>query len=135
MCIWWTTVGLCNPASSFDPYDSNAQVLVLVDSWVQTAKNNVRLKGSHGLAISQVDVVGHSMGGLIAHARTVAKNVADYSRADNGWNGDFHKLITIGTPHRGTALADTLIVNNCALLSVLYGSHCCLLYTSPSPRD
>ena len=116
-------------ASSFDPYDSNAQVLVLVDSWVQTAKNNVRLKGSHGLAISQVDVVGHSMGGLIARARTVAKNVADYSRADNGWNGDFHKLITIGTPHRGTALADTLIVNNCALLSVLDGSHCL-----PSPE-
>jgi len=41
---------------------------------VHTATNKVRSQGSHGLAITQVDVVGHSMGGLIARARTAAKN-------------------------------------------------------------
>jgi probable HAF family extracellular repeat protein len=110
-------------ASSFDPYE-NAQVFQQLDLWISSAKFRVRSKGSNGLAISQVDVIGHSMGGLIARARTVAKTGLPYQRPDNAWQGDFHKIITIGTPHRGTPLADTLVANNCKLLSVLDGSQC-----------
>ena len=125
-------IGIGQSASSFDPYDSNAQIFGLVDLWVGTAKFRVRSKGIHGLAISQVDVLGHSMGGLVARARPVAKNGSPYLRADNGWNGDFHKIITIGSPHQGTKLADTLVADNCNGINVIADASVCLVFGLPT---
>jgi len=121
-------------ASSFDP-NENAQVFQQVDSLTGIAKDGVRSKGNHGLAITQVDVVGHSMGGLIARARTVAKVGLAYKRPDNGWQGDFHKIITIGTPHRGTRLADTLVENNCQTTANIKGKLACMTLGRPTLQE
>jgi triacylglycerol esterase/lipase EstA (alpha/beta hydrolase family) len=57
------------------------------------------------MAARTVDVVAHSMGGLVAR----------YYLSDSGYSENpalsinpVHKLITIGTPHSGSDLATTL---------------------------
>ena len=59
------------------------------------------------IAITQVDVIGHSMGGLLA--RKWAGNIIGYKRKDNYRQGDIHKLITIDSPHSGSFLAEAAI--------------------------
>jgi len=56
-----------------------------------------------GIANTQVDIFAHSMGGLLAREWSESANV--YLRLDNGYRGDFHKLITVCTPHRGSELS------------------------------
>jgi pimeloyl-ACP methyl ester carboxylesterase len=58
------------------------------------------------VAAVQADVVGHSMGGLVARAATQVQGYSDPSNYDQG---TIHKLITIGTPHLGTPLAGDLL--------------------------
>ena len=70
--------------------------------WISFAKAGTR---SRGIAVTQVDIVAHSMGGLVSRGRVA---LPDYRRLDNLMTGDFHKLITFGTPHFGTELADWL---------------------------
>jgi len=53
-------------------------------------------------AISQADVVAHSMGGVIT--RTLM-NLPDYLDVRSFQRGSVHKLITIGSPHLGSPLA------------------------------
>jgi len=64
--------------------------------YLNSALQHMRVRG---IAASRVDIVAHSMGGLLAK-----KIVADGSQL-------VHKLITIDTPHFGSALADFLIAN------------------------
>jgi len=59
-----------------------------------------------GYAASQCDLVAHSMGGLLA------RMVADHSRqSENYLKGSVHRLITLGTPHRGSYFADFVALN------------------------
>lgn len=58
---------------------------------------------SHGIATTQVDVVGHSMGGLIT--RTFAAQ-GGYRQSYNFQKGSIRRIITIGTPHAGSELAN-----------------------------
>jgi pimeloyl-ACP methyl ester carboxylesterase len=61
-----------------------------------------------GIAATQADVVGHSMGGLLT--RLLAANVnGDYIRDDNYAAGDINRLITLDTPHAGSPLANLLL--------------------------
>ncbi|MCC6319956.1 MAG: hypothetical protein IT438_00790 [Phycisphaerales bacterium] len=53
-----------------------------------------------GIANSQVDLFGHSMGGLLARLWSQQDNL--FLRGDNLYRGDFHKLITVCTPSRGS---------------------------------
>jgi pimeloyl-ACP methyl ester carboxylesterase len=59
-------------------------------------------KSVNHAAAAQVDVVGHSMGGLVTRA---VANVLGYAGSDTFGAGYVHKLITIGTPHLGSPLA------------------------------
>lgn len=68
------------------------------------------------MAATRVDFVGHSMGGLLGRYyagefQSPWANVAkiQYYRADNYYAGDIHKLITLDTPHRGSAIANALV--------------------------
>ncbi len=68
---------------------------------------------SRGIAATQADVFGHSMGGILARLYamdTVAGFPTHFLRDDNFHQGDIHKLVTVNTPHRGSPLA-VLAVN------------------------
>ena len=57
------------------------------------------------IAASQVDIVAHSMGGLMARGFV---QQPDYKRKENYMKGSIHRLITIGTPHFGGPLSKFL---------------------------
>ncbi|HKG70865.1 MAG TPA: alpha/beta fold hydrolase [Nitrososphaeraceae archaeon] len=57
------------------------------------------------IAAAQVDVIAHSMGGLMARGFV---QQPDYKRKDNFMKGSIHRLITIGTPHFGGHLSEFL---------------------------
>ena len=61
-------------------------------------------QGSVPVAAAQVDVVGHSMGGLITRTMPYVLTSQFYS-AENYMQGIVHKLIAIGGPHLGSPLA------------------------------
>ncbi|MEI7671235.1 MAG: dockerin type I domain-containing protein [Deltaproteobacteria bacterium] len=92
-----------NSADTFNPFDESVPISKLVSA-VEGALNISR---GRGIAASQVDVVAHSMGGLVARAREKDPRFA-FRRKENRNQGEFHKLITIGTPHEGSPLADWL---------------------------
>lgn len=58
-------------------------------------------------AATQVDIVGHGMGGILARLwLSEYYNPEGYQRLDNYNKGDINRLITIGTMHYGSHLAD-----------------------------
>jgi len=79
-------------------------------------------------AITQVDAIGHSMGGVLIRAYAHGKSLPDnlhagreqithsspwakdnwYLRLDNFQRGDINRLITIGTTHQGSHIPGTL---------------------------
>jgi len=59
----------------------------------------------HGYSAGKVDVVAHSMGGILA--RAYLRNLASTTRYLN----DVHKLITIGTPHSGSQAANYIMTD------------------------
>ncbi len=60
-------------------------------------------KTTEQVAAIQADVVAHSMGGLLVRGLPLLGSA--FFRDDNFGLGDTHKLVTIGTPHFGSALA------------------------------
>jgi pimeloyl-ACP methyl ester carboxylesterase len=58
-----------------------------------------------GFAISKVDVVGHSMGGILAR---LFYQQPEYRNDDNFNEGYIRRLITIGTPHLGSNVANIM---------------------------
>lgn len=63
---------------------------------------------SNCLAVTQVDWIGHSMGGVLG--RIYASNrKRNYLRDDNYNAGDLHKLVTVGTPHCGSPVSYLLV--------------------------
>jgi pimeloyl-ACP methyl ester carboxylesterase len=114
-------------ADSFHPLRESAPIDALVQA-VEEALNVSRGRGivipgqrvtsfgdgEHHIAASQVDVVAHSMGGLVARAREHDKGPRiAFRRKENRDQGEFHKLITIGTPHQGSEFADYLAKYKC----------------------
>jgi triacylglycerol esterase/lipase EstA (alpha/beta hydrolase family) len=65
-----------------------------------------------------VDVVGHSMGGLMARGFV---QQTDYKNQTNYMHGYIHRLITIGTPHYGGHLAKILLVHQSDKYCVVNG--------------
>jgi pimeloyl-ACP methyl ester carboxylesterase len=99
-----------NAAETFNPFDSSVPISALV-SGVEEA---LGLSRGKGIAASQVDVVAHSMGGLVARAREQDRGPRiAFKRKENRYRGEFHKLITIGTPHQGSPFADYLAKYKC----------------------
>ena len=108
--------GGLDPAPSFDPRKPS----VAVESLIGSTETVLRSFRNRGIAVTQVDVVGHSLGGLVARAR-VAYGPLPYRNRQNLMRGDFHKLITVGSPHYGTKLADFLLANQCDAWSAWTG--------------
>jgi len=119
--------GLVAPAGSFDP-THESYVIAQLHAGVQRALESARAGdgpyydptyGARPLAATQVDVITHSLGGLVARARvqymtpplTFDRDTGPYKRQENYGSGDFNRLITVGTPHRGTLFADWLVLH------------------------
>jgi pimeloyl-ACP methyl ester carboxylesterase len=60
---------------------------------------------ANGAAAAQADVIGHSLGGLIARW---AETLPQYGDQGSFGVGRIHKLITVGTPHFGSPFATAL---------------------------
>ncbi len=74
---------------------TNDATLVTNFKWVSKTVNNlISDTKEQGYAVTTVDIIGHSMGGLLARGAGVDDKI--------------HKLITIDTPHRGSELATRL---------------------------
>ena len=99
--VEWADYG-ANNGAGFDPYRSFNWPVLRVAEAIKLAKLDLT---TTGIAVTEVDVVGHSMGGLVT--RSYAEG-ANYRNSANFWAGDIHKLITIGTPHLGSCLANFL---------------------------
>jgi len=59
-----------------------------------------------GVAAAQADVIGHSMGGILARVNASYSYNPRYQRPDNFCQGDVNRLITVGTPHHGSELVE-----------------------------
>jgi pimeloyl-ACP methyl ester carboxylesterase len=93
-------------ATTFDPISISNKGNYGIDSMRNITKETLHKYHDNGIAASQVDVVAHSMGGLMARGFT---QQADYKNLNNSMQGYIHRLITIGTPHYGGNLAKILI--------------------------
>jgi hypothetical protein len=83
-------------SETFDPCDNK----VFGNYGINSIKNTIHktLEEYHyfSVAASQVDIIAHSMGGLVARGFV---QQPDYRGKENYMKGSIHRLITIGTPH------------------------------------
>jgi pimeloyl-ACP methyl ester carboxylesterase len=115
--------GAIQPAPSFDPLADTPESQFAINHLIEATANILNTLRQEGIAATQVDVVAHSLGGLIARSRVVLPDPERaYRRRENFQRGDFHKLITIGTPHRGTPVADFLVANRAERSSLFGGT-------------
>lgn len=81
--------------------DYNAQGL-----FTQIATELVQYRSNFNAAAVRIDVVAHSMGGLIIRN---LQSFEAFSGRDSYGQGLVHKIITIGTPHFGSPIATALL--------------------------
>ena len=91
-------------SETFDPCDK-----VFGNYGINSIRNIVHniLREYHyfSIAASQVDIIAHSMGGLMARGFL---QQPDYKGKENYMKGSIHRLITLGTPHFGGPLSKFL---------------------------
>lgn len=102
--VWDTRFDITKNVS-WDGYTSIANNSETPYRGVQTALAALRWPNGN-TAATRVDVIAHSMGGLLA--RAWAGNTR-YNRTDNYYKGDYHEIITLNTPHAGSPLANILV--------------------------
>ena len=98
-------------SSSLENFVTNAQV---VPQWINVAFNNAR---NSNFSAGKVDIVGHSMGGILT--RLYLQN--NYVNP-NSYRNDINKLITINTPHSGSYLADAGVITIATIGSFYCGA-------------
>jgi pimeloyl-ACP methyl ester carboxylesterase len=117
----WVTTNFANKLAdkgfyyAFADYEEhNSETFDLCDKvfgnyGINSIRNTIHniLKEYHyfSIAASQVDIVAHSMGGLMARGFV---QQPDYKGKENYMKGSIHRLITIGTPHFGGPLSKFL---------------------------
>lgn len=101
-------------AETFDPQSLLSQtardaIFTQISNALIDARNN-------NIVVSQVDIVGHSLGGLQARSFSQDPRFLSYN---NYYKGYFHKLITIGTPHLGSSEGPILYYGDKAIAQIL----------------
>ncbi|MBZ4417972.1 choice-of-anchor A family protein [Myxococcus sp. RHSTA-1-4] len=89
-------------ATSAASLDSESNRLALPDA-IKEALLEMRLRQT---AVTQVDVIGHGMGGLLARKYVDWPNYRSFTNFDSG---SINRLITMNTPHVGTRMADEIV--------------------------
>jgi triacylglycerol esterase/lipase EstA (alpha/beta hydrolase family) len=92
-------------ATTFDPYAIPIKGNYGIDSIRNETAKALEKYHEKSIAAAQVDIVGYSMGGLMARGFV---QQSDYNKQDNFMKGSIHRLITIGTPHFGGHLSKIL---------------------------
>ncbi|MDE2503651.1 MAG: alpha/beta fold hydrolase [Burkholderiales bacterium] len=109
---WANAVWDRNPNSSYfldraDYKSTNASHFSVNYPLVQGfVADGLQLARDAGYAATQVDVVGHSMGGLLT--RLYAGSPA-FQQPENFNKGDVRRLVTLDTPHDGSNLANLIV--------------------------
>ncbi len=96
-------------ALEFDPERGVHGTVGRVRQSIENAINEFR---NQNIACAQATVVGHSLGGLLARAR-IDWEIRPFVTIGNYNHGDIYKIITIGTPHEGSNLANWFIEHQC----------------------
>lgn len=96
-------------ALEFDPERGVHGTVGRVRQSIENAINEFR---NQNIACAQATVVGHSLGGLLARAR-IDWEIRPFVTVGNYNHGDIYKIITIGTPHEGSNLANWFIEHQC----------------------
>jgi pimeloyl-ACP methyl ester carboxylesterase len=89
----------CTDAASF----SNPKTLAKLK---EDISKTVKESRGQGTAATKVDIVAHSMGGLVTRTMIAGST---YRRPDNFQEGDVRRLVTLTTPHWGSQFANLLI--------------------------
>lgn len=97
-------------SNTFDPQDDQSKPAIAAVA--QTVRNALQDMRRKKIAAAQVDMVCHSLGGLVT--RSWSQSTTAFRQQDNYFKGYIHKFITLGTPHRGSPLGPVLwnAVNN-----------------------
>jgi pimeloyl-ACP methyl ester carboxylesterase len=117
-----------------DYSDKNSDNLAVIAPIVglQIRDKILQFRSDKSVAAIQANVIGHSMGGLVPRVLplcgTTFKDCSFSYLASTNFNaGDIGRLITIGTPHQGSPLADHLWQNRdtkcCPIFCSTLGSH------------
>lgn len=86
---------------------SRAQFAVnklVIPDYIDASINTLK---EEGIAAGKVDIIGHSMGGILSRLYL----------QQNGYRDDIHKLITLNTPHAGSQMANFLFDPSVGLAS------------------
>jgi triacylglycerol esterase/lipase EstA (alpha/beta hydrolase family) len=89
-------------SQAFDSAGIQQSVALAIVDAIQDAANQ-------GFVSTQVDVVAHSMGGLATRYLVEKGPPSPYHKGDSFPASPIHKVITVGTPNLGSALAPALI--------------------------
>ncbi len=90
-----------------DYKDSNAESLTENRAVASKSINEAIEKArEQDIALTQVDYIGHSMGGLLGRLHMSGR---DYRKPENLDQGDIRRFVSLNTPHFGTNLANLLI--------------------------
>lgn len=68
--------------------------------------NTIEMARAENYAVTQADVVAHSMGGILSRLYAAS---SQYKRNDNYNKGDIHRFVTLDTPHGGSSFANLLV--------------------------
>lgn len=103
----YTTINLAdysaNSVLTFSPgYSESAPGRAAIMRSIKAAIDSCKASGA---AVSQVDIVAHSLGGLMT--RSLAQDPV-FTNQKNFYKGYIHRFITLGTPHLGSPLGPLL---------------------------
>lgn len=107
-------------------YDTNTDLPAMADELDEALSGLMRKLRDNGIYAQRVDIVAHSLGGLVSRYYTTQPS---YLRKNN-----VHKLVFINVPHHGTPWAEAgAAILNSPFLAELYPTS--VLYTSLFPAS
>ncbi|MEO1128263.1 MAG: hypothetical protein AAFX05_00990 [Planctomycetota bacterium] len=111
--------------ASYEPIHDQPFDVIVQGSLITNVQHILSQYRATGVAATQVDVVGHSLGGVVSRRLITGSWTPPYRRAGptplapgNFDEGDINRLIQIGSPNSGSQFA-TLLVNADSSLTLL----------------
>ncbi|WP_413282938.1 VWA domain-containing protein [Vibrio sp. MA40-2] len=99
-------------ADNYPNYKGPSELSNPISPYIENPINNLcaKLRNETRVACTRADIIGHSMGGLMA--RSYILRHLKYKEASNFNQGSIRRLVTLGTPHTGSGLANLLTHND-----------------------